>query len=138
TPAEILVNGVGEGFVDVMGLPLTAGRGFTREEHLAGGQNAPLFAVLSDKAWINLFRRDPAIVGKAIRVAEVPATVTVAGIAPPSLDFPTGTDIWFNIRVNPEEVAPGFDAVLRLRPGITIDRLRSEAGPSMAGLAKLY
>jgi len=138
TPAEILVNGVGEGFFDVMGLPLVAGRGFTREEHLSAGQNAPLFAVLSDKAWTNLFRRDPSIVGKAIRVAEVPAAVTVTGIAPPSLDFPTGTDIWFNIRGNPEDVAHVFGTVVRLRPGITIDRVRSEAGVAMAGLAKLY
>jgi len=138
TPAEILVNGVGEGFFDVMGLPLVAGRGFTREEHLSAGQNAPLFAVLSDKAWTNLFRRDPSIVGKAIRVAEVPAAVTVTGIAPPSLDFPTGTDIWFNIRGNPEDVAHVFGTVVRLRPGITIDRVRSEAGVAMAGLAKIY
>ena len=102
TPVSVMMSGVSEGFFDVLGLPMTAGRSFTREEHVPAGRDAPFLArhlgrgvgaVCSD--------RDPAIVGKAIRIAELPVSITVVGVASPLADLPHDVDFWFNGRNSP-------------------------------------
>jgi putative ABC transport system permease protein len=83
-----------------------------------------------------LFGRDPRIVGQTMRIAEVQATATIAGIAPPALDLPLGTDFWFNMRTNPQDVAHNFQTVARMRAGVTVGAMRSASSAAMAGLAR--
>src|SRR5207249_2498276 len=49
---------------------------------------------------------------------------------------PQGADFWVNARFNPQDVGHGLAAVLRVKPGTTVDRLRTEMGVVMAGLAR--
>ena len=72
TPVSVMLSGTAEGFFDVLGLPMTLGRSFTREEHIPAGRDAPFLIVISHSAWARLFGSDPAILGKAIRIAEFP------------------------------------------------------------------
>ncbi|MCU1383186.1 MAG: hypothetical protein JWL71_1883 [Acidobacteria bacterium] len=136
TPAAVLLSGVTEGFFDVLGLPPSLGRSFTHADHVVGGRDAPFAVVVSDRAWAHLFGRDPGVVGRMIRIAELQATVTIAGVGPAALDLPTGTDFWFNLRTDPQGVAHNFQTVVRLRPGVTIETLRGAAAVAIDGLAR--
>jgi putative ABC transport system permease protein len=136
TPIEVLMTGVSRGFFDVLGLPPVRGRAFSAEEHTPAGRDAPLALVVSDRAWTNLFGRDPTVLGRAIRIAELRSTVTIVGVAPPALDLPHGTDFWLNLRTDPGGVAHNFRTIVRMPPGVTVEQLRGAAAVAMAGLAR--
>lgn len=128
---KVLTHYVTEGFFDLVGLPMAAGRAFAREDYSRGG---PYIAVLSFRIWDQMFGRDPEVVGRALRLATGP--VTVVGIAPPDLDIPRGTDVWFTFTNG--GLAHNFQAFLRVEPGTDPERLRSELATVMAGLAETY
>lgn len=136
TPVSISVAGISEGFFETIGLPMALGRSFTHEEHVPAGRDAPLLLVVSDAAWARLFGRDPAIVGKAIRVAELTVGTTVIGVAAPQVDLPLGADFWFNGRSGPDDTAHVFDVLVRLKPGATLDQLRAGGSTGMKELAR--
>ena len=82
----------------VLGVRPALGRFYTTDEDRIGG--APV-VVLSDRSWRSHFGRDPAIIGKRIRVGE--ETYTVIGVAPRAF---TGidlkpADLWIPLRVMP-------------------------------------
>ncbi|HZR23114.1 MAG TPA: ABC transporter permease [Vicinamibacterales bacterium] len=141
-PLKASIHFVGDGFFDVFDMPMTIGRAFTRDEQtpLANGQgpganNGPLpVVVLSHHAWTNWFGSDPQIVGKTIRFAEINARAI--GVASRDMDMPHDTDFWANARTPPQDVGHAFSAVLRLRPGMSMDRLRGEMAAVMTGLAR--
>ena len=140
-PVHADVHFVGEGFFDLFGLPMTLGSAFTHDQHmpvngpnLLQGQGPPPVIVLSHHVWTDLFGSDPAIVGKTIRFAEISATAV--GVAARDLDVPRGTDFWANARFNPQDVGHGLAAVVRVKPGTRLERLRSEMAVVMVGLAR--
>jgi putative ABC transport system permease protein len=138
TAINAKIDGVGEGFFDLLGLPMTLGRAFTPDEHapIHGGQ-APISIVLSYRVWREQFAADPSIVGRQIRLAEAPTSVTVVGVANPAIDIPDGTDFWFNTRTRPGENAHNFNVLLRLQPGATVQQLEAAGAAAMANLAKV-
>jgi putative ABC transport system permease protein len=136
TPVSVVINFVTDGFFDVIGPPLIHGRAFTHEEHLPAGRDAPNAAVLSYRTWTTLFNADPSIVGRTIRIAEAPVATSVVGVASAELDLPHGTDLWVNARVSPQDVAHGFEAFARLRPGVTISQLRAAGAVTMTDLGR--
>ena len=137
-PVHAGVHFVGEGFFELFGLPMTLGTSFTHEQQVPinGPNGPPPVVVLTRRVWTTMFGSDPAIVGKTIRFAEINSTVI--GVGPRDLDFPQGVDFWANARFDPTDVGHGQIAVLRLEPGATIERLRSEMSIVMAGLGKDY
>lgn len=136
TPVRALVTGVSEEFFGVLGVPLMRGTGFRHEDFLRSGPNAPMALVVSYRAWTEMFGRDPAVVGRVVRIAEAPVVNTIVGIAGPELDLPHGTDFWFASRTDPHDISHGYEGILRLPAGVPIDRVRSEAAGAMAVLAK--
>ena len=135
-PADVLMSGVSSRFFHVLGVPLILGTGFTDRDFVPSGAGAPTALILSYSLWVGRFARDPAIAGKTLRIAEFPGQATVVGVAPPAVDLPHGTDIWFAQRIDPRETGHLFAGVLRMRPGTRIERLRSAADGQMAGLAR--
>jgi len=137
-----IVYGVGEGFFNLFGLPMTLGAGFAHDQHVAappaaaGGQqpNVPPVIVLSHRAWTDFFGSDAHIVGKTIRFAEFSGTAV--GVGPRDLDMPGNVDFWVNLRMPPQDVNHVYAAVLRVKPGTTLARLRSEMAVVMTGLAR--
>ena len=122
----------------VLGVELERGRGFLAEEDLTGDPQA--VAVISHDAWQNRFGGDPQIVGRTIRLDDVP--FTVVGVTP--ADF-TGTsplrnDLWMPLParrlLRPND--PGVKAWLtspricctpvagRLAPGVTAPAPQAE------------
>src|SRR5262249_33249915 len=118
TPVSIAVTGASEGFFEVLGLPMVLGRTFTHEEQVSAGRDAPFFLVVSDAAWTRLFGRDPGIVGKSVRIAELPVAVTIVGVASPLLQLPPNVDFWFNGRSSPRDEAHVFNVIARVKPGV--------------------
>lgn len=135
-PLHAAIYFVGEGFFDLFGLPMTLGSGFTHEQQVPTrqGQGPPPVTVLSYRAWSQMFGSDPQIVGKAVRFAELTATVT--GVASRDLDLPQGVDFWMNGRLDPQDVGHGLAAIVRVKPATTMERARSELAVAMNGLAR--
>jgi predicted permease len=110
-------------YLDVLGLRPMLGRAFSPAEDSAGGPNV---VVLSYGLWKDTFDADPAIVGKAIRLKDVP--YTVIGVLPPGARTPSTADLWTPLR--PETSAEGggdnFDAIVRLKDGATWQQANSE------------
>ena len=136
-PVNATVYFVGDGFFDLFGLPMTLGAAFTHEQQVpTNGQGpgpAPVI-VMSHRVWREMFGSDPQIVGKTVRFAEI--STTVVGVASPDLDLPHGADFWANGRLRPQDVGHAFDAIVRVKPGTTLQRLRSELAATMIGLAR--
>jgi predicted permease len=142
TPQHVKIYGVTEGFFELFGLPMTLG-GFNHQNFVppapagpntAPAPGAPPVVVISYRIWQDLYRGDPAIVGKPIRFVEV--ATTIAGVAPPEFDTPHGGDFWFSQQLDKDNINHFFDGFLRLRPGSTIERANAEMASVMAGLAK--
>lgn len=127
-------NGVVEyttpAYLYVLGLRPSLGRWFEEAEH---APNAPLVAVIGHQLWTSVFRADPSVVGRAIRIQGVP--VTVVGVGPANhrgtLNIGLVTDFWVPITAVAamEGVAamslaqmdePFFLVKARLREGVTV------------------
>ncbi len=124
----------------VLDVEMERGRGFLAEEDRSESPEA--VAVLSYTSWQNRFAADPAVLGRRIRVEEVP--FTIVGVAPP--DFggtnPEPTDVWLPFSsmalLNPNDSwARTFlrdrnsccaDVSGRLAPGISRAQARAELG----------
>jgi putative ABC transport system permease protein len=130
TPLRTKVYGVSEGFFELFGLPMTLG-GFTAEQFQAQG---PPAVVISYGIWRDFYNSDPEIVGKPIRFAEF--STSIAGVAPPAFDTPHGANFWFSQRLDPQGVGHNLEGYMRVKPGTTIERARSEMAAVMSGLAR--
>jgi putative ABC transport system permease protein len=151
TPQHVKITGVSEGFFELFGLPMTLG-GFTHENFVQPAQPpqagagapgaqappgpppAPPVVVISYRVWQDLYRGDPAIVGKPIRFAEV--ATTIAGVAPRDFDTPHGADFWFGQQLDKDDINHFFDGFMRLTPGSTLQRANAEMSPIMKGLER--
>ena len=76
------------GFSVVQQKPLL-GRDFIAEDERQG---APAVIMLAYHVWRDRYAQDPAILGKTVRVDEVPRVVI--GVMPPGRRFPEETDLW--------------------------------------------
>jgi putative ABC transport system permease protein len=132
-PMKAVAYGVSEGFFDIFGLPMTLG-GFM-PEHFSG--NGPPFVIISARLWRDIYNSDPAIIGKPIRFAEFPPT-TIVGVANPNMNLPNGTDMYFNIRLGPTDVGHGLDGYMRVKPGVSIARVRDEMSGVIAAVIKEF
>jgi putative ABC transport system permease protein len=150
TPQHVKIYGVTEGFFELFGLPMTLG-GFLPQHFVRpappprpapgaqapqGPPPAPPVVVISYRVWQDLYRGDPAIVGKPIRFAEV--ATTIAGVAPRDFDTPHGGDFWFSQQLDKDDINHFFDGFMRLKPGATLERANAEMAPIMNGLAREF
>jgi putative ABC transport system permease protein len=151
TPQHVKIYGVTEGFFELFALPMTLG-GFVHEHFVrpapppppaTAGQApgnappvpaAPPVVVISYRVWQDLYRGDPAIVGKPIRFAEI--ATTIAGVAPRDFDTPHGGDFWFSQQLDKDDINHFFDGFMRLKPGVTLERASAEMASVMAGLSR--
>ncbi len=73
----------------LIGQKPVAGRDFLPSDEQPGA--APV-AILSYKVWENRYGKDPSVIGRSVRLDEVPTTII--GVMPALLDFPRETQIW--------------------------------------------
>jgi predicted permease len=120
-PEVLVAENVPGNYFPMLGLKPAIGR-------LLGPEDVPAnalgnVAVLSWAYWTNRFNRDPGILGKRVLMQDRP--LTIIGVAPreyKGLQPGIPTDIWI-----PEETGGGA-MVGRLKPGVTVEQARAEAG----------
>jgi len=98
------------------------GRTFAPEEETAGHNRV---ALLSDGLWRSRFGSNPSVLGKAIKLDG--EFYTVIGVMPDGFDFPSQADLWTPLTLNSEEHNATLQIVARLKPGVSLERARSDA-----------
>ena len=133
---------VSSGFFESFGMDALYGRTFTLEEYTPGRNRV---AVLSHGVWTERFGSDRGIVGRSIRLNGQPHTVV--GVMPPHFEprlLVTFTErgIWTpKVWAEFERRMRGsrhYNAVAKLRPGVTIEQAQAELDGIAQRLAQQY
>jgi len=133
TPTRIEVTRAGAGLFSLLGVEPMIGRTFTALEDRPGHD----VVVLSYSLWQRVFRGQPDILGRPLRLDRRP--FTIVGIMPASFEFPrrgplfnsTPADVWIPRAFSAEETsARGMyfnnSVLARLAPGVTLTQAQSE------------
>src|SRR5712671_1054282 len=123
---------------DVIGVKAALGRGFLPEDDAS---NAPAVALISGGIWKSRYASDPSIIGKAVRVNTIPATIV--GVMPDGFKWPFQSEVWVPMSQRspvfrgPRQ-ARNFMAYGRLTDGVTLEQARSEMKNIAAQLSGQY
>lgn len=155
-PTRLAALAVTSEFMPMLGLRPIAGRGFRPEEATAGGPNVVL---ISDAVWARAFNRDPGIVGRTLRLDDVP--FEIVGVVPDASDFGVlqilgqaaysrsfadrgvrvRVDVWAPLQATadtlPRSTHPIF-VLGRLAPGATRESAQAELAAIAADLERDY
>ena len=121
-PARIEGAWITYNLFNVLRIQPALGRTFTSDEERPNGG---LVVILSDALWRERFGGDSAIVGRAIRINDLPTTVV--GVMPPGVEFPGRSRLWVPLRLTGQAFNCWcFQTVARLRDGQTVETARKE------------
>src|SRR5262249_36466819 len=105
-------------FFDVLGLPPSQGRNFTKEE---GTDKAATVAIISDDFWRNSLNSRRDVFGSTIVIDGIPRTIV--GVMPKAFRHPYRASLWLPLALDPDNQATNNNhylyGVARLRPGVT-------------------
>jgi putative ABC transport system permease protein len=109
----------------LFGLPMARGRSFTAGEERPKGGHA---VILGNELWKSAFGGDPLIIGKTIALDG--KAYEVAGIMAADIETETAVppDVWLPFPIDPNSSfqAHYFQAVGRLRPGVTLETANAQ------------
>ena len=123
------VSLVSASYLSTLGVSATMGRVFGAEDERPAGE--PAIAVVSYAYWQRRLARDPAVVGRVVRVRGVP--ITIVGVGPAGFfgeEVGVSPDLWVPLTMW-AQIVPGRDLlnspgtswlriIGRLQPGVTI------------------
>jgi putative ABC transport system permease protein len=135
-PERVPRAGVSSGFFSVLGVQPVMGRAFLADEDRPQSESV---VILSESLWKRRFGSDPKIVGTQVTINSLPRTVV--GVMPARFDFPEGTQVWWNLPINPQEEPRdnrSFSVIGRLKPGVTPRQAQSQVSTINAQLAKAH
>lgn len=89
------LSAVSGDFFRVLDAPALVGRPINREDDVPGG---PSVVVISYSFWRREFGADPGVVGHVLQGAASGRPLTIVGVMPPGLEFPSATDLWIPIQ----------------------------------------
>jgi predicted permease len=130
-PEQIDGEMVSAGYFAVLRVAPSMGRAFRAEEDTVAGAHP--VAIISDRLWRRRFAAEPAIVGRMLRVSDVP--LTIVGVMPAGFSGITGrAELWM-----PRTMAPVLtyseylvspqhfiSIIARLRPGVGLSQASAE------------
>jgi putative ABC transport system permease protein len=124
-PQRILAGYASSELFPMLGAKVVAGRWFLPEEDRAG--SAPV-VILSHRLWQSRFGGDPGIVGRAIALDN--QRYRVVGVLPAGFQLLRWPDLWMPLGQYgddlTEHIHHAFDAVARLKPGVSLAQARDE------------
>jgi len=124
-PVLLRAGRVSAGYFNVFAVAPFLGRTFTPDEDTPGKEHV---VVLSHRLWAAQFGSDPKIVGKSLTLNGEP--YTVIGVMPARSAFDRSfNQLWRPLAFKPSERTRNFHwlgVVARLKPGVTIEKARSE------------
>src|SRR5712691_6995681 len=111
---------------DLIGVKAVLGRGFVPDDDAS---NAPAVALISGGIWKSRYASDRSIIGKAVRVNTIPATIV--GVMPDGFKWPFQSEVWMPMsQRSPVFRGPrqqrAFMTYGRLAEGVTLEQARSE------------
>jgi len=119
-PARMAVTWATANLTSVLGVHPLMGRWFTEAED---APKAPGAVVISERLWRSRYGSASNVVGKKLVVGD--ELMEIVGVMPESFRFPAAkNELWIPIRFDPHDPYPGgfnYDAVARLKPGVTIE-----------------
>jgi putative ABC transport system permease protein len=139
-PRLLKAGVVGGSYFDVMGLRPVLGRLLNASDDGPGAAGA---VVLTHRFWITSFGSDPAVLGRAIRLGFVPATII--GVLEPSVPYPVATEIIANMVASPHHLSATMNTDRthrmtelfgRLAPGASIEDARAELTAAHAAMVR--
>jgi predicted permease len=98
--------------------------------------NAARVVVLSHRVWLERYGQDPAILGKVVRVDEVPRVVI--GVMPPDRRFPEEADIWTPLAASEKRDDRSLMMFGRIPANGNLATVRAEFDTVARGLAAQY
>jgi putative ABC transport system permease protein len=135
-PQRITSAWISASLILVLQVSPLLGRNFTEAEDLP---KAPDVVVISEGLWRSRFGADPRIVGRTLEVNG--RSRAVVGVMPKRFRFPTATtQLWLPIQLDPNEPFYGgfnYDAVARLKPGVTVASAEREFAAILPRTAEL-
>lgn len=140
TPERYLGSYTSSNIFRMVGRAPMLGRDFTAEDEQPG---APPVVIIAHTVWKARYGGDPKIVGRVIRVNDVPSTIV--GVMPEGFVFPFVDEIWQPIGANPNAMNPRREvrtpivfAFGRVADGVTIEQAQSELDSLMQSLAQQF
>jgi putative ABC transport system permease protein len=134
---------VGGSYFEVMGLRPVLGRLIGPQDD---GPNAEGVIVLTYRFWSTVFKKDPNVIGKTVRLSSIgDRSATVIGVLEPSVPYPADTEIIANIVTSPHHLSATMvtgrihrmtELFGKLAPGVTLDQARTELGTVYASMRK--
>src|SRR5437879_6203115 len=134
-PREIQAAVVGGTYFEVMGLHPVLGRLIEPQDD---GPRAAGVVVLTYRFWTTTFKKDPSVIGKAVRLDSGVLgnrSATVIGVLEPCVAYPQDTEIIANVVTSPHHISATMvtgrvhrmtELFGRLAPGATLDQARAE------------
>jgi predicted permease len=132
-PRTIQGGVVSGSFFDVMGLHPVLGRLIGPQDD---GANAAGVVVLTYRFWATALKKDPSVIGKAIRLGSIgDRSATIIGVLEPCVPYPQDTEIIANVVTSPHHMSATMvtgrvhrmtELFGRLAPGVTLDQARTE------------
>jgi putative ABC transport system permease protein len=132
-PREVQGGVVGGNYFDVMGLHPVLGRLIGPQDD---GQNAAGVIVLTYRFWSTVYKKDPNVIGKTVRLSSIgDRSATVIGVLEPCVPYPADTEIIGNVVTSPHHLSATMvtgrvhrmtELFGRLAPGATLDQARTE------------
>ncbi|HWK55318.1 MAG TPA: ABC transporter permease [Hyphomicrobiales bacterium] len=143
-PVQGMGGGVSWNFFEVLGVQPLLGRGFDREDDVAGAEPV---ALLSYAFWNQEYGRDPAAVGSTLEIMNV--AYTVIGVLPELPPFPHANAVWIPETTDPYRAfspnaedkrgyGPLHAVFGRLQDGADLSRASAELGITAQRLGVAY
>ena len=132
-PVRARAAAVSAEFFDALGVRPTIGREFAAEEKRVGGAPAVL---VSHAFWRRYLEGDRSAVGRTVLTFDRQA-YTVVGVLPATVEYPAGVDLWIPrelIERNPHRTGHNWQAIGRLRDGVTLEQAQAEMSAISRGL----
>jgi predicted permease len=136
-PERMEVTEVGADTFKTVGQRPIVGRDFTAADEASGA--APV-AILSYAVWERRYGKDPAIIGRAVRMNG--AVTTIIGVMPRGFSFPQTVDMWVPLvrtpSVESRDSTNTWFAFGRIRDGISFESARTEVDSLIKRLETEY
>lgn len=128
-PEQLRSGRVSADFFKLTGAPVLLGRTFTAEEDMPGG---PRVTVISRNLWQTRFNGDPSLPGKSISLGGEPYTIVGVLNEFDFREFGPTPQVWvlFQFDRNTADQGHYFQAMGRLKPGVTLQQANSRIGES--------
>jgi putative ABC transport system permease protein len=142
-PEQVIGLYASAALLPTLGLEPALGRNFAAEEDRPGGERVVL---ISDRFWRRHFNRDRSAIGQAVTLDGAPSTII--GVLPAAAgSFPLANlDVWVPRPADVPYLVPSqlnnggffFQALARLKPGVSLDQAREAMRVIASGYAQSH